>query len=163
MERWERQSTLVLQVFAFGLCAAMAANAADSRQVDLPTRTRGAHKVVVAKAVSVTPAWRTTEHGDRLIVSQVALQVEETFKGTSASSMWLEVEGGTIDGVTLAVSSLTPIKVGERAVFFLDETSSGVHLPHLKGMGILKLDTSNRIQGSSLNLDEVRRLVRSVR
>ena len=161
MER--RKSTLVLQVFALSLCAAMSANAADSRQIDLPTRTRGARKIVVAKAVSVTPGWRTTEHGDRLIVSQVALQVEETFKGTPASLVWLEVEGGTIDGVTLEVSSLTPMKAGERAVFFLDETSSGVHLPHLKGMGIMKLDANDRIQGSSLRLEEVRRQVLSVR
>ena len=161
MER--RKSTLVLQVLALSLCAAMSANAADSRQIDLPTRTRGARKIVVAKAVSVTPGWRTTEHGDRLIVSQVALQVEETFKGTPASLVWLEVEGGTIDGVTLEVSSLTPMKAGERAVFFLDETSSGVHLPHLKGMGIMKLDANDRIQGSSLRLEEVRRQVLSVR
>jgi hypothetical protein len=161
MER--RKSTLVLQVFALSLCAAMSANAADSRQVDLPTRTRGARKIVVAKAVSVTPQWRTTEHGDRLIVSQVALQVEETLKGTPASLVWLEVEGGTIDGVTLAVSSQTPMKAGERAVFFLDETSSGLHVPHLKGMGIMKLDANDRIQGGSLRLEEVRRQVLSVR
>jgi hypothetical protein len=159
----KRPSTLILQFFAIGLCATVSAIAADSRQVDLPTRTRGASKVVVAKAVSVTPAWRTTEHGDRLIVSDVALQVEETLKGTPASLMWLEVEGGTIDGLTLAVSSQTPMKVGERAVFFLDETSSGLHLPHLKGMGILKLDANDRIQGSSLRLEEVRRQVLGVR
>ena len=159
----ESRLTLALQVFAISLCVAISAMAADSRQVDLPTRTRGAKKIVVAKAVSVTPAWRTTAHGDRLIVSQVGLQVEETLKGTPASLMWLEVEGGTIDGVTLAVSSLTPMKAGERAVFFLDETPSGLHLPHLKGMGIMKLDANNRIQGSSLRLDEVRRQVLNVR
>jgi len=159
----ERRSTLVLQVFALTLSTAMSAIAADSRQIDVPTRTRGARKVVVAKAVSVTPAWRTTAHGDRLIVSEVALQVEETLKGTPASLMWLEMEGGTIDGVTLAVSSLTPMKMGERAVFFLDETSSGLHLPHLKGMGIMKLDANDRIQGSSLRLEEVRRQVLNVR
>jgi hypothetical protein len=159
----ERRSTLVLHVFAITLCAAITAIAADSRQIDLPTRTRGARKVVVAKAVSVTPTWRTTAHGDRLIVSEVALQVEETLKGTPASLMWLEVEGGTIDGVTLAVSSHTPMKAGERAVFFLDETSSGLHLPHLKGMGIMKLDANNRIQGGSLRLEEVRRQILSVR
>jgi hypothetical protein len=145
----KRPSTLILQFFAIGLCATVSAIAADSRQVDLPTRTRGASKVVVAKAVSVTPAWRTTAHGDRLIVSDVALQVEETLKGTPASLMWLEVEGGTIDGLTLAVSSQTPMKVGERAVFFLDETSSGLHLPHLKGMGILKLDANDRIRAAA--------------
>jgi hypothetical protein len=159
----ERRSTLVLQFFAICLSAAVSASAADSRQVDLPARTRGARKVVVAKAVSVTPTWRTTTHGDRLIVSEVALQVEETLKGTAASLIWLEMEGGTIDGLTLAVSSQTPMKAGERAVFFLDETSSGLHLPHLKGMGILKVDANDRIQGSALRLDEVRRQVMSVR
>lgn len=159
----ERRSTLVLQFFAICLTAAVSASAADSRQVDLSARTRGARKVVVAKAVSVTPTWRTTAHGDRLIVSDVALQVEETLKGTPASLVWLEVEGGTIDGVTLVVSSQTPMKAGERAVFFLDETSSGLHLPHLKGMGILKLDADDRIQGSSLRLEEVRRQVLGVR
>ena len=159
----ERRSTLVLQFFAICLSAAVSASAADSRQADLPTRTRGARKVVVAKAVSVTPTWRTNTHGDRLIVSEVALQVEETLKGTPASLMWVEVEGGTIDGLTLAVSSQTPMKAGERALFFLDETSSGLHLPHLKGMGILKIDANDRIQGSSLRLEEVRRQVMSVR
>jgi hypothetical protein len=159
----KRRPTLVLQFFAMCVCAAVSASAADSRQVDLPTRTRGARKVVVAKAVSVTPAWRTTAHGDRLIVSDIALQVEETLKGTPASLMWLEVEGGTIDGLTLAVSSQTPMKAGERAVFFLDETSSGLHLPHLKDMGILKIDANDRIQGSSLRLEEVRRQVLGVR
>jgi len=159
----ERRYKSVLQIFAISLCTAIPVIAADSRQVDLPTRTRGARKVVVAKAVSVTPTWRTTAHGDRLIVSEVALQVEETLKGTPASLMWLEVEGGTIDGVTLVVSSLTPMKAGERAVFFLDETSSGVHMPHLKGMGIMKLDANDRIQGGGLRLEEVRRQVLSVR
>ena len=159
----KRRSALVLQVFAISLCAAISASAADSRQVDLPTRTRGARKVVIAKTVSVTPTWRTTAHGDRLIVSEVALQVEETLKGTPASVVWLEMEGGTIDGVTLAVSSFTPMKAGERAVFFLDETSSGLHLPHLKGMGIMKVDANDRILGSSLRLEEVRRQVLSVR
>jgi hypothetical protein len=159
----ERRFTSVLHIVAISLSMAIPAIAADSRQVDLPTRTRGARKVVVAKAISVTPTWRTTVHGDRLIVSEVALQVEETLKGTPASMMWLEVEGGTIDGVTLAVSSHTPMKAGERAVFFLDETSSGLHLPHLKGMGIMKLDANDRIQGGSLRLEEVRRQILSVR
>jgi len=154
---------LGLKVIAITLCAAVTAIAADTRQVDLATRTRGANKVVVAKAVSVAPTWRTNAHGDRLIVSEVALQVEETLKGTPASLLWLEVEGGTIDGLTLAVSSHTPMKAGERAVFFLDETSTGLHLPHLKGMGIMKLDANDRIQGGTLRLEEVRRQILSVR
>lgn len=156
----ERRAVLWFKIFAVTLWAT-SAMASEGRQVDVAERMRGAHKVVVAKAVSVAPEWRTNAHGDRLIVSQVALQVEETLKGTPASLMWLEVEGGTLDGVTLVVSSLPPVKAGDRAVFLLDATASGTHVPHLKGMGILKLDAANHIQGSTLRLDDIRRLAAS--
>ena len=158
-----RRSLFVFQIFAIALCAAASVTAAAGRQIGLAERTRGAHKVVVAKAVRVAPEWRTTVHGDRLIVSQIALQVEETLKGTPANLMWIEMEGGTIDGVTLAVSSLPGMKAGDRAVFFLNETASGTHVPHLKGVGIMKLDSSDRIHGSSLRLEDVRRQVLSAR
>jgi len=153
----KRQPIFMLSMFAMTL-RATSVIAADAPQVDVAERIRGAHKVVVAKAVGVTPEWRTNVHGDRLIVSQIALAVEETLKGTPTSQMWLELEGGTIDGVTLVVSSLPSIRPGDRAVFFLDGTTSGTHVPHLKGLGIMKLDTDGRIRGSDLRLDDVRRL-----
>ena len=31
-------------------------------------------------------------------------------------------------------------------------------MPHLKGMGILKLDSNNHIQDTNLGLDDIRRL-----
>lgn len=146
-------------IFGFIAVALWAAPsfAATDRQVDLTERIKGAQRVVVAKAVKVTPEWRTTEHGDKLIVSQVSLEVEETFKGAAANALSLEVEGGTLDGLTLMVSSQTPLKAGDRAVFMLDNGSSGNHVPHQKGRGILKLDSNNKVQGSDLNLDDIRR------
>jgi len=136
-----------------------AVSAAGGPPVTIPERAHGAKKVVVATTSSVTPQWRTNSHGDQLIVSQIGLQVEETLKGTPAPFHWLELEGGTLNGVTLHVSHLPDLKPGERAVFFLDETNTGTHVPHLQGLGILKLDANGQVQGSGLHLGDIRRMV----
>ena len=148
------KAALLMSCFATGVLAS------GDRPVDIPERARGAQRVVVARVTSTTPEWRTNAFGDRLIVTEVSLDVEETLKGTPASLLFLDLEGGTLDGVTLRVSSLPQLNPGERAVFFLDGTPSVSHVPHLKGQGILKLDANNQVRGSSLRLDDVRRLVR---
>jgi hypothetical protein len=132
--------------------------ASGGRPVDIPERARGAERIVVATAVNVTPSWRQNEHGDQLIVSQVLLQVEETIKGEPDGTALLDLEGGTLNGFTLRVSDLPTLRAGERAVFFLDRTASSAHAPHLRGLGILKLDAGNRVVGSSLRLDDIRRM-----
>ena len=60
----------------------------------LDERVAGAQRVVVATTRAVHSEWRENSHGDRLIVSRVQLEVIETLKGASESSLWLEVEGG---------------------------------------------------------------------
>jgi hypothetical protein len=135
--------------------------AAGGRPVDIPERARGARHVVVATATEVTPTWQSNEFGDTLIVSQVQLQVEETLKGTPPSTMWLQVEGGTLNGVTLRGSGLPSMEVGERALFFVDDAPDGSHRPHLKGLGILKLDSTDTVRGSGLHLGQIRNMVRS--
>jgi len=132
--------------------------ASGGPSIDIPERARGAGKIVVATATTVTPMWRTNSHGDQLIVSLVWLQVEETMKGEPADFVSMDLEGGTIGDITLRVSSLPSLKPGERAVFFLDETKGGSHVPHLTGLGILKLESNNQVRGSSLRLDEIRRM-----
>ena len=37
---------------------------------------------------------------------------------------------------------------GDRGVFFLDDDGSGGHVPHDRGHGVLKLDGSDRVEGS---------------
>jgi hypothetical protein len=156
----KRRSIFVWHLFAITLWV-MPAFAAGGRQVDVGERIKGSQRVVVAKAVKVTPEWRTNDYGDKLIISQVILEVEETFKGAPTNQMSVDVEGGTIDGITLVVSSQTPVKAGDRAVFMLNMNASGGHVPHLKGQGILKLDSNNNIEGSDLRLDDIRRLAAS--
>jgi hypothetical protein len=132
--------------------------AAQPTQAD--RSTVAADRVVVAMARRVTSAWRETEHGDRIIVSQVLLEIEESLKGGGPSSALLEVEGGTVDGFTLRVSGLELIEVGERAVVFMDAVEGGRHVPHARGEGILKLDSDNGVRGSQLRLDDIRSRVR---
>lgn len=137
--------------------------AASGRPVDIPERIRGAGRVVVAQVTTLRADWRTNSFGDQLIVSRVALHVEETLKGTPAATLALDLEGGTIGDLTLHVSSLPALSTGERAVFFLDPTSDGANLPHLKGLGILKLDANNVVRGSSLRLDDIRRMASTIK
>jgi hypothetical protein len=155
----KRQRVLAAVVAIAASITSVAVAGQGGPKIDIPGRARGSGRVVVATATSVTPRWRTNEHGDQLIVSLVGLQVDETLKGDARNFVWMDLEGGTLNGVTLHVSSLPELKPGERAVFFLDETSDGSHVPHLKGKGILKLDDQNHAPSENLQLDDIRRQI----
>jgi hypothetical protein len=49
---------------------------------------------------------------------------------------------------------------GERGVFFVSRSRSGANVPHLRHNGILKLDASNHVRGTTLTLDDVKREIR---
>jgi len=127
--------------------------------VPLAERARGADRVVVGQVTAVTPQWQVNEYGDRLIVSTVHVAVTETLKGNATPALDVDVEGGTIGSLTLHVSDQVTFVPGERATFFLKRTARGRFVPHLRGQGLLKLDRSNRVPGSSLTLDQIRREV----
>jgi len=147
---------LILFLLGSGV-AARAARAIQTTVVPLAERARGAELVVVGRVASVAPGWQVNEFGDRLIVSVVRVVVNETLKGQALATLDVEVEGGTIGEVTLHVSDETSFSPGERAVFYLKRTARGTFVPHLRGDGLLKLDASNRVAGSSLTLEEIRR------
>jgi hypothetical protein len=127
--------------------------------VPLAERARGAERVVVGRVVSVTPEWQVNEFGDRLIISVVRVGVSETLKGEAASTVDVDVEGGTMGTLTLRVSDQLSFVPGERATFFVRRNARGRFVPHLRGQGLLKLDPSNRVPGTSLTLDRIRREV----
>ena len=128
--------------------------------VPIEERARGANRVVVATVGEMTAQRERNEFGDELIVTYATLSVEEAIKG-AADPVPFAIEGGTVDGITMRVSSLPTLNKGERAVFFLEPGKRGEFRSHLRGQGILKLDAANRVPGSSLTLDEIRRLARS--
>ncbi|MGE3176947.1 MAG: hypothetical protein AB7O32_05730 [Vicinamibacterales bacterium] len=152
-----RALAIVLLASGLGAMPASRARAQDAMPVPLMERTRGAERVVVGRVASVSPTWRVNEFGDRLIVSVVRVNVDETLKGGPQPLVELEVEGGTIDGLTLNVSDQAELAVGERAVFYLSRNAAGRLVPHLRGQGVLKLDARGRVPDSSLTLDVIRR------
>jgi hypothetical protein len=129
----------------------------DAAPMPLAERARRSERVVVGRVTSVSPMWKVNEFGDRLIVSVVRVAVDETLKGQVQASLDVEVEGGTIGDLTLHVSDEESFAPGERAVFYLTRGPQGVLVPHLRGHSLLKLDRSDRVAGSSLTLDEIRR------
>ena len=135
-------------------------NAATRRPVDLPERLRGAERAVVGKIVGVHAEYVTNEFGDRLIVSRAHVRVDEVLKGGPVQDLEVDVEGGTVGELTLRVSDLPEVRQGDRAVFLLRRGPRGADVPHLRGLGILKLDGRDTVESSSLTLDMIRTMAR---
>jgi hypothetical protein len=127
--------------------------------VTIQERAQGAERIVVASIADIRAAYESNTYGDELIVSHASLTLEEVIKG-NRDKVTVAVTGGTVNGITLRVSSLPTLSPGERAVFFLNRRSDGEYVPHLQGQGILKLDATNHVQGSSLSLEDIRRMAR---
>ena len=152
----------VLAASIFSLTLASPVAAQHGPPVDMTSLARGADRVVVATVTRVAPVFQTNEFGDELIVSRTHLRVDAVLKpgpGADDQPLVLELEGGTIGDLTLDVSDLPKLARGERAVLFLRRNSRGATVPHGRGHGILKLDSSDRIQGTPLTLSAVRQAV----
>ena len=145
--------------------AASRLSAESAVSADLPTRARGAARVVVAKVERVRAERQRNEFGDELIVSRAEVRVKAVLKGQGAAgdAMVVDVEGGTLDGITLRVSDMPSLSTGEEAVFFVTQDKQGRTVPHLRGQGVLKLDANGRIHGSNLTVDDVRTAVATSR
>lgn len=128
--------------------------------VSIEERARGAKRVVVATVADTKSQFERNEFGDEIIVTYAQLSVEEVLKG-DAGEATLAIEGGTVNGITMRVSSLPSLAKGERGVFFLAPGRSGEFRPHLRGQGILKLKGDDRVSGSSLTLSDIRRSARA--
>lgn len=145
-----------------GVLSAVISLSADiGPPTDIPSRARGAGRIVVARVLDVRAQFATNRFGDQLIISTVVLDVDETLKGAPVATLEVEVEGGTVGDLTLKVSDLPSLQAGERAVFFLDEGRGGVNRPHDRGRGILKLTQADLVQSSGLTLAQLRQQVRA--
>lgn len=148
-----------------GLCiasllAATPVLAQHGPPVPIAERGRGAAAVVVGAVENATSLYRTNRYGDNIIVSQLSVRVTEQLKGNTPGFVILEVDGGTVNGITMRTSDLPVLNPGDNVVFFLDQGPSGEYTPHLRGQGLLRLDKSGMVERSSLSLDEIRRQVR---
>src|SRR5690349_21407196 len=123
-----------LVLTTFFVCVLAASAGAQSQ--DVADHAKTADTVVVATVEDISPRFSVNEFGDRLIVSDVWLRVEDTLKGAPQNLLSVEIEGGTIGDLTLKVSDLPALQKGERGVFLLDARHGRNH-PHGRGKGIL--------------------------
>jgi len=130
---------------------------------DLGTRLRGSSRTIVGSVSRVESRVVVTPRGDRMIVSRTLVRVDEALKGRREPYLEVDIEGGTIGQLSMRVSDMEPLVVGERAVVLLEPTAGGGWKPHRRGLGLLRLGADNRIVGSELTLDQVRRLAAEVK
>jgi hypothetical protein len=153
---------LSVAVLMIAVASATASTAWAQQPSSIQERARGAARVVVASVAETTSRYERNKYGDELIVTAARLVVEEAIKGTD-DAIVMELEGGTVDGITMRVSDLPSIAKGERAVFFLTAGRNGSYEPHLRGQGILKLDDRDQVRGTNLSLNDIRRLTKEAR
>ncbi|HYT74862.1 MAG TPA: hypothetical protein VEL79_08960 [Vicinamibacterales bacterium] len=156
MTRSPRRNFVLSSLFAL---AVVPLTAAVQRPSTIQERAQGAERVVVASVADTSANYERNQFGDNLIVTHAKLAVEEAIKG-AGGPVTLAIEGGTVNGITLHVSSLPALSRGERAVFFLTPGPNGQFVPYLRGQGILKLDATNHVKGTTVSLDDVRRMAR---
>lgn len=144
---------LVLLVVCLG---SVSASASTGRPLDVNARARAAQKVAIARVSDVEPGrFAVNEFGDRLIVTRVWLDVEETLKGPHLPVVAIDLEGGSIGDLTLHVSDMPVLRRGDRAVFFMD-VRGDAHVPNGRDHGVLTLDQTERVIGHGLTLADVR-------
>ncbi len=160
--RFSEQRALSVAVVCGFLACLPHAVVAQPGRVDLPERIRGAERIVVGVVANVAPELRENQFGDQLIVSRTTVVVEEVLKGpANMSTVEVDVEGGTIGDLTLSVSDIESIGLGERGVFLLNASASGAFVPHLRGQGLLQLDTQDQVRGEPWSLADIRAAARA--
>ena len=142
-------------VFVILLCAAPNAFS-QSIEVDTATLARGASDVVVGTITDVTSRMGANAAGDRLIYSDLAVDVSETLKGGLRGTVTVTVEGGEVNGLTLTVSDMPTLRRGDRALFFLSKTAGGEWVLYGRGGGVMKIDAAGRLNDGPLTLDRAR-------
>ncbi len=116
--------------------------------------------VVVGAVTKVETKMEKDENGDQLMITHVKVSVLEWLKGTSDSSIEVEMVGGMLKGMTMKSSAEPdPLKAKERAVLYLQKKSNGNYriTKDEKGAknGLIKI-RNRKITDQVLNLDEIR-------
>lgn|SRR5689334_7896258 len=156
-------STRTLQLgCAFSLCVAFDA-LGQSVEIDTAALARGASDVIVGTIGDLTSRMGTNAAGDRLIYSDLVVDVAETLKGDLRGSVTVTVEGGEVNGLTLAVSDMPALRRGDRALFFLTKNAGGEWVPYGRGGGVMKIDAAGRLGNGPLTLDSARAQIRTAR
>ena len=140
---------------------AVTVSASNESKLDVGVRAKGAKKVVLATVSDVKAEIGENDYGDSLILSRVTMRVNETMKGAHEANVAVTIEGGTVGDLTLEVSDMPVMEEGDRAVVFLEDSKKGGYVPHRRGLGVMKVDENNDVEGTDMSIDDVRAAVKA--
>ena len=138
-------------------------NGAYFVQPDWRSLSEKADLVIIGQASNVTSRYHTNEFGDQLIVSDVAVTIEEALRGEPGQEQLLlnGLWSGQI-GDEAMVSSDAPLFVqGERFVLFLKADAERGFRVVEGHLGKIEIDNSNRLPELNQSLEEFRTQLRS--
>jgi hypothetical protein len=107
------------------LLLALLAGPARATQVvalDTPELVRGSSDIVIGSVETTTSHWNPSHTH---IVTDVTVRVEESMKGSGATTITLTQLGGDADGLHLEVDGSPAFRRGQRSVLFLWRDSHG--------------------------------------
>ncbi len=145
------------------LAASMAGALAQSKTAEFNAALKQAKFALVGTITETRASKRRSSWGDDIIVTTAIVRTDETLRGAPQTWTALELEGGTLNGVTMEASDTPLTRQGERAVFLVDQLPDGRFVAHGRRLGILKLRADDRVENSELTLNEVRLLAREAR
>ena len=145
------------------LAATMTVALAQSKTAEFNAALKQAKFALVGTITETHASKRRSSWGDDIIVTTAIIRTDETLRGAPPTWTALELEGGTLNGVTMEASETPLTRQGERAVFLVDQLPDGRFVAHGRRLGILKLRTDDRVENSELTLNEVRALAREGR
>jgi len=105
--------------FFLTLLATCAALASTAVRLDTASLAAASTDVVDGNVVSTSSVW-TGDH--RRIVTQVVVEIRDTWKGSAAGRVTVVQPGGERDGIGQRVSGVAPLSSGERVVLFLERS-----------------------------------------
>jgi hypothetical protein len=123
-----RSSRIVASLIA--VLAACAANPAVATSVVAPEFSELVNEssyIVRAVVKSVTPEERTNAKGNRVIYSQVELDVKEVIAGRPPSPLVLQVFGGSLGGRELSIAGAPKFVVGEESILFVQNNGHQIY------------------------------------
>ena len=148
-----------LHAAALLFCVAGTAGTAAAQPFDdVAATVKAAPHVAVGRVTAVQAQFATNRFGDQLIVSRLTVATNQVLKGTVPAAFDLVVEGGTVGDLTLTVSDVPMLRAGDQAVFLLSGDGKGHFEPFDRARALLPLDASERVKGTGLALDQIRRL-----
>lgn len=151
---------LFLMMLGMGLLA-LSLSATIMVPLTLPELTAKSDKVVVGTVQEMRTRWTTNQWGDELIVTDVAVAVEETLKGVGSNAITATIEGGRVGEVELVSTHMPTFKVGEKVVLFL--VGNDNELTVYSGLqGKLSVAEDGSIRGKNVSLDDVKLRVKQL-